>query len=471
MTPPRSTPPRPLARAAGVWALAGVDAVIAAVTLWLAFELRVRVRLPFTHALLPADRATLFVATLPIALAGQVALLYFFGLYDRRSLARSELLQRLVAALGVLGAVLVAWHYLADHALPRSVLLIFIAGDGAALFTARWLLYRLPAVAERRVAIVGCGAAAAELARGIAERRWHGLVVRGYVPAPGESVPAADAAEPRLGPCLGTVDDVLALLGAGEVDDVILAPSAPSWQTALVDRLADSRPGHASVLLVPGPFESLIGQMRYRWVHDIPLIEVMRESDWSRRRPFRRLVDVAGAALLLALASPAMIATAAWIRLRAGRGVVFRQERVGRGQQPFTLFKFRTMRHDAEPAGEVLATADDPRFIPGGAAIRALRLDELPQLVNVLNGTMSLVGPRPERPGFVARYLRDVPGYAERFVVPPGLTGLAQVNGDYHSSAANKLRYDLAYIANAGIWLDLSILFRTVKIVLSSRGI
>ncbi len=436
----------------------------------MAFELRLRIPIPFTHALLPADRVALFVQALPAALAGQLLLLYFFGLYDRRPLARSEILGRLVGALGLLGAALVAWHYFADRALPRSVLMLFIALDGLLLFLFRWLLQQLPEVAERRVAIVGCGAAAREIASGIASRKWHGLAVHGYVPAPGED-PGTDPPHADLGPVLGTVDDLSGLLSRGLIDDIILAPSTASWQTALIDRLADSRPGHASVLLLPGPFESLIGQMRYRWVHDIPLIEVMRETDWSRHRPSKRALDLAGSVVLLALTAPLMVGTALWIRLRAGRGVIYRQPRVGRGQRSFTLYKFRTMRPDAEPAGEVLAVAGDPRFIPGGALLRALRLDELPQLVNVLDGSMSLVGPRPERPGFVGAYLRDVPGYAERFVVQPGLTGLAQVNGDYHSSAANKLRYDLAYIANASLWLDLSILFRTVKIVLSSRGI
>jgi exopolysaccharide biosynthesis polyprenyl glycosylphosphotransferase len=461
-------PPRDGARG-GTAAVALADAAIAAAALWLAFEVRTRTPLPFTHGLLPADRTALFFAALPLALAGQLALLYFFGLYDRRPLARSEILGRLVVALAVLGAALVGWHYFAERALPRSVLLLFIAFDGAALFLVRWLAQRVPAVRERRVAVVGCGAAARELAAGIAEHQWHGLRVVGHVPEPGEVVD--EPVPPVLGPRLGTIADLPRELALGTIDDVVLAPSHVTWQTDLVDRLAHARPSHASVLLVPGPFESLIGQTRYRWVHDIPLVEVVRESDATRRRPLKRAVDLLGAALLLVLGVPLLLGTAAWIRGRAGRGVIYRQTRVGRGQQPFTLYKFRTMRHDAEPAGEVLAVAGDPRFIPGGATIRALRLDELPQLFNVLGGSMSLVGPRPERPGFVQTYLEAVPGYAERFVVSPGLTGLAQVNGDYHSSAANKLRYDLAYIANAGLWLDLSILFRTVKIVLSSRGI
>ncbi len=278
--------------------------------------------------------------------------------------------------------------------------------------------------------------------------------------------------DPALGPRLGTHDDLPALLASGRIDDLILAGSRESWQTRLIDRLAGSRPAHTAVLLLPGPFESLIGRMRYRWVHDLPLIEVVRESEWRINRPVKRLLDLAVGSLLLLATLPVLGACALAVRLTSPGPVFYRQTRVGRDRRPFILWKLRTMRIDAEAAGgEVLAQQDDPRFTSIGALLRRFRLDEIPQLWNVLNGTMSLVGPRPERPGFVRTYLAAVPGYAERFVLLPGVTGLAQVNGDYHSSPQNKLRYDLAYLANWSLWLDLSILLRTVKIVLTSRGV
>ena len=136
------------------------------------------------------------------------------------------------------------------------------------------------------------------------------------------------------------------------------------------------------------------------------------------------------------------------------------------------MFKFRTMHHHlADPDAERLTAPGDPRVTRVGRVLRRTSLDELPQLFNVLAGKMSLVGPRPERPGFVRRFVDEVPGYAERFSVVPGLTGLAQVHGDYDSSPENKVRYDLAYIANWSLLLDLWILLRTVKIVLTSRGV
>ncbi|MFY9822723.1 MAG: exopolysaccharide biosynthesis polyprenyl glycosylphosphotransferase, partial [Thermoanaerobaculia bacterium] len=299
---------------------------------------------------------------------------------------------------------------------------------------------------------------------------WHGLAVAGWVAIPGEA--PGEEAEPSLGARLGTTEDLPALLAGGHIDDILLVGSSDSWQTRLIDGLAGTRPDHTSVLLLPGPFESLIGRMRYRWVHDLPLIEVVRETEWRINWPLKRLLDLAGGSLLLLLALPVMGLCALAVLLTSPGGALYAQTRIGRGEKPFTLYKFRTMSCDAEAeSGEVLAQPGDPRLTPIGAFLRRFRLDELPQVLNVLAGSMSLVGPRPERPGFVRQYLAEVPGYAERFSLAPGLTGLAQVNGDYHSSPQNKLRYDLAYMANWTLWLDLSILLRTVKIVLTSRGV
>jgi exopolysaccharide biosynthesis polyprenyl glycosylphosphotransferase len=436
-----------------------------------AFWVRIYLPLPFTRDLLPAERLAFLARDWITVLVAQPAALYFFGFYDPpRPRNRSEVARRLSASVVLQGLGLTALFFLTDRDFPRSVLLLYVAFDYLATLAWRLLLERTERRRERRVAVVGSGESAGEIARAIAAQRWHGLKVVGHVPVPGE--PEAAEPEPALGPRLGTTDDLPRLLSEGRIEDLILAGSADTWQTRLLDALAGTRPDHTNVLLLPDPFESLIGRMRYRWVHDLPLIEAVRESEWRINRPLKRLVDLAGASLLLLLAAPVFLAVAVAVRLTSTGEVLYRQSRVGRGRREFTLWKFRTMRQDAEAdSGEVLAQPDDPRLTPIGALLRRFRLDELPQLLNVLHGSMSLVGPRPERPGFVGRYLKEVPGYAERFSLRPGLTGLAQVNGDYHSSPQNKLRYDLAYMANWTLWLDLSILLRTVKIVLTSRGV
>jgi len=437
-----------------------------------AFEVRIHLPVPFTRGLRPADRLFFLSQEWIAVLVFQLADLYFFGFYDRpRPQARTDMARRLGGAIAFQSLALVIYYYLGERTFPRSTLLLYAIFDFCLLFVWRLAVDRLGQRMERRVAVVGSGQAAREIAGALRLHNWHGLQVAGYILLPHETAPEAGGAA-ELGPCLGSLAELPGLLATGEIDDIILADSGDSWQTRLIDHLAGTRPDRTNVLLLPGPFESLIGGMRYRWVHDLPLIEVVRESEWRISLPVKRLLDLAAGSLLLLLAFPVLAVCAAAVKLSSPGPILYRQVRVGRDQRPFTLWKLRTMQVDAEAeAVEVLAQLDDPRLTPIGAFLRRLRLDELPQLVNVLAGSMSLVGPRPERPGFVQRYLKEVPGYAERFSLAPGLTGLAQVNGDYHSSPQNKLRYELAYMANWNLWLDLSILLRTVKIVLTSRGV
>ncbi len=456
------------------WLRLAGDLGVALAAFYLAFRLRIHLPVPFTENLLPADRMAFFSDYWPLLAASQPVVLYFFGLYDpphRRS--GLELARRLLPAVCLMGLALGAYFFLAERTFPRSVLVAFVAIDLPLL-----LGWRLASAAGLmlepvRVAIIGSGAPAAELAGRIREHPVPGLTLAGWVAAPGDEAPGVAEPARELGPCLGTLDDLFGLVARGEVDDVVIAETGSYWKTRLLDGLAASGArARGSVLMLPGPFESLIGRMRYRWVRDIPLIEVVRASEWRLLRPVKRGFDLVAGSLMLLVAAPVIAVCALAVRLSSPGPSLYRQERMGRGLQPFTLWKLRTMRVDAESGSEeLLARTDDPRLIPVGALLRRLRLDELPQLWNVLEGSMSLVGPRPERPGFVTRFLEEVPGYAERFSVTPGLTGLAQVNGEYHSSAQNKLRYDLAYIANWSFWLDLAILVRTVKIVLTSRGV
>ena len=466
------------------WSLLG-DLAVAWIALYLAFQIRILAALPGSTQPLPLEKLAYFDRIWIWVVASQPVALYFFGLYETRTKRpRLEIARWVSLAVLFQTLALATALFLASQAFPRSVLLLFALLNTAALVLWRVALQSLVRTPMRQVILVGCGPAALDVARKIREHHFHGLEVRGYLPVPGSRSPAAledlderqDASPDRrddvLGRRLASAAELQLLLASGEVDDVILAPEADSWQTALIDEIAGSRPRRPTILLLPGPFESLIGTMRYRWINDLPLIEVMREGDWRAAMPVKRAFDLAGAALLAIAASPLFLLAALAVRLSSAGPVLFRQERVGRALRPFKVAKLRTMRQDAErESGEILALRDDPRLTPVGGFLRRYRLDELPQLWNVLVGEMSLVGPRPERPGFVRQHLAGVPGYAERFAVLPGLTGLAQVNGEYHSTPENKLRYDLAYISNRSLWLDLSILVRTVRIVLTSQGV
>ncbi|HEX7181198.1 MAG TPA: TIGR03013 family XrtA/PEP-CTERM system glycosyltransferase [Thermoanaerobaculia bacterium] len=187
----------------------------------------------------------------------------------------------------------------------------------------------------------------------------------------------------------------------------------------------------------------------------------------------KRLLDLTAASIGLIPAAPLMLLVAIAVRLDSRGPVLFRQERLGRGGKPFTLWKFRSMTTDAEKNGAAWAVTNDPRVTRVGRFIRKTRLDELPQLWNVLVGDMSLVGPRPEREQFVRQLIESIPFYEQRLVVRPGLTGWAQIKAPYASSfeeSMEKLKYDLYYIKNLSLFLDISILLSTARIVLLGRG-
>jgi exopolysaccharide biosynthesis polyprenyl glycosylphosphotransferase len=222
-----------------------------------------------------------------------------------------------------------------------------------------------------------------------------------------------------------------------------------------------------TVLHRVGPLETMYGLLRIREVGGLPF--VLLRNQWlpiSRRR-FKRILDMTLVIVALPLWLPILAAVALYQLFAAGRPILFRQTRVGAGGRHFEMVKFRTMRVGAEEDGRArLASVGDPRILPACRWIRSRRLDELPQLFNVLRGEMSLVGPRPERPELTADFEAELPAYRQRHEVPPGITGLAQVNGRYHTDTSYKLGYDLQYLANWSAVLDIEILLRTVGVLL-----
>lgn len=218
-----------------------------------------------------------------------------------------------------------------------------------------------------------------------------------------------------------------------------------------------------------GAQETLLGLQSVREVAGMPFVRLRSHTLPAHKVKLKRTFDLV---LLLAF-SPLIIvvvaALAVYVRVRAGSPVLYRQTRIGRDGRPFTLVKFRTMKRDAETHGAVLATDHDPRVVPGLDWMRGTRADELPQLWNVLRGDMSLVGPRPERPELITDIAKHVPGYERRHELRPGLTGLAQVQGRYHTDAAFKVGHDLQYLVNWSLVLDVQIIVRTIWVVLARR--
>ena len=216
--------------------------------------------------------------------------------------------------------------------------------------------------------------------------------------------------------------------------------------------------------------DTLLGLQGVREIGGMPFVALRTHTLPVSRARFKRAIELT----VLVLASPVLLAltllTAAYVRIVAGSPVLFWQERVGREGHPFRMVKFRTMYPDAEEGvGAVLAKHGDPRVIPACQWLRATRLDELPQLFNVVRGEMSIVGPRPERPELTAQFEALIPGYARRHEIPPGITGLAQIHGRYHTDPEYKLGHDLQYLVNWSPILDLQILLRTLWVVLARR--
>lgn len=327
---------------------------------------------------------------------------------------------------------------------------------------------------QRRVVLAGAPDDVRRLHAQLAATACGAVAIVGAVrpsPAPLRARHARDRGEgPRW---LGAVRDLARLARVHDVGEVIVVPGVAGGARLLAAVLHAAADLPAlRVAVVPSTYELRVGRIATRRLGDVPLIEVARAP--SRRTSLRvkHLLDHVIATVLLVVVLPVVLGAALAVRLTSRGPVLFRQRRVGRDGREFVIYKLRTMRDDAErTTGPVLARRGDARVTRVGRCLRATRIDELPQLLNVLNGTMSLVGPRPERPEFADALARALPGYDERWLVKPGLTGLAQVRGEYHTSPEVKLRHDLAYVHNHALALDLRILAATVRTLAARRGV
>ncbi|MCL2332035.1 MAG: sugar transferase [Actinomycetia bacterium] len=302
---------------------------------------------------------------------------------------------------------------------------------------------------EQRTLILGASPLVAEIARGLEQRRKWGWTLVATLPDPD-----LDALHERI--------------AAEDINRVIVAD--PAGQREFIEQIVLTDDYRLTVDVVPELYEIFIGHTD-AILGDIPLMRIASHGMQRYQRIIKRGFDLLLSALLLIIASPLLLIATLAILIDDGRPVLYRQQRVGRGQQTFGIIKFRTMRRNAEQlSGPVLATEDDPRVTRVGRALRRYRVDELLQLVNVLRGEMSFIGPRPERPVFVEEYLSSITGYGERFHIKPGVTGLAQVNGGYATTPERKLKYDLMYLYHQSFMMDMQILVETAKVVLTGRG-
>ncbi len=415
----------------------------------------------------PVAPAVLRAALASIVFAGA---LYLGDLYDLHAAVRDRADgRRLLRALGVAAIALAVVDVGLDVFLPGWMLhrsLVLAATGGAfGVIAARALM---PAVvgAPTRVLFLGAGPRARDLARAV-EREADGLwEVVGFVSSPQARTPPAVAAGLlREGP----VEEVARALRV----QVIVVAMEDRREGLPVDGLLRLRTRGHRVLDDVGFAEATLQRIPLSLVRPSALIfdEGFRVSRVTRLA--KRATDLAVASVMLVALAPVMAAVALAVWASDGRPVFYAQERTGRGGRPYRMHKFRTMRRDAEKLGAAWATDQDPRVLPVGRFMRRSRLDELPQLWNVLRGDMSLVGPRPERAVFLEDLKVRWPLFALRELVKPGISGWAQLKYGYGSTMeeqAKKLEYDLYYVKNTSLFLDLVCLLATAKVVLLGRG-
>lgn len=253
------------------------------------------------------------------------------------------------------------------------------------------------------------------------------------------------------------------------VDLIIVCADMPLKVKAEIVHACHTR--GKQVFLIPDVYEVFCSGVVLDKIDDIPVLRPQYLRPTLEQRSLKRMLDIVVSGVALFVLSPIMLLVMAAIKMDSPGPVVYSQIRTGRDEKTFPVYKFRSMRQDAEAkSGPVLAAEKDPRITKVGNFLRATRLDELPQLVNVLLGDMSLVGPRPERPFFVEQFKKEIPEYVYRHNVKPGITGWAQVYGKYNTTAYNKLIYDLLYIQKCNAVTDLIIMLQTVRVLVTKSS-
>jgi Undecaprenyl-phosphate glucose phosphotransferase len=270
-------------------------------------------------------------------------------------------------------------------------------------------------------------------------------------------------------PVLGRIEDIPRIINEQAVDEVIVAMPEAS-RREILDILSLCDAGKVSIRVFPDVFQIIAAELSIGALDGLPLLTIRDPAMRGWRLAVKRAMDIIISALGLIFLSPMMLLTALLIKLDSPGPVFYYQERMGLDARPFWMIKYRSMRQDAEKDGPGWTRENDPRRTRLGAIIRRLSIDELPQLINVLLGDMSLVGPRPERPIYVEQFRRSIPRYMDRHREKAGITGWAQVNGlRGDTSIAERTKYDLWYIENWSLMLDIKILIRTVLKIFTDR--
>jgi len=348
-----------------------------------------------------------------------------------------------------------------------GMLFVFV-GSGRILVRSFQRRLLVKGIGRKNAVIIGFNSKAFEVFDQIAEHRALGLDIIGFISDNGNK--SENYKDVNI---IGSLSEIKSLLGKIIVQEIIIALEKKN-DDLLLDLLAEAPLKGIGLKIVPNLYEILTGQARTSQIYGMPLIDLMPElmPEWERK--LKRFFDIFVSFLILIITLPLSILVSLIIKIDSSGTIFFKQKRCGLDGKIFKMIKFRSMFSDAEEkSGPVWSQKDDPRITRIGKFLRKTRIDELPQMINVLKGEMSLVGPRPERPFFVEKFTKVIPYYKRRLNVRPGITGWAQVKHKYDESIEDvkeKLRYDLFYIENISIRMDFKILFRTIFVMLFGKG-
>jgi sugar transferase (PEP-CTERM system associated) len=439
--------------------------VAASASLYIAALARFNTDWPDVGEMAPSPAiALLFGALAVIGLAAM-------GLYQgqHRRLSREAVVARVIAGLGLAAlAEAVVFYVLPDVAQGRGVWGLSLLFSFALIVIGRALVVRLVSedAFRRRILIYGAGNMAASLLSLRRRTDQRGFKIIGFVPTSGDRFVIEDQ---RV---LKADVDLVQLTETHQIDEVVVAMDDKRQGFPIKDLLRCKFAG-VDVVDILDFLERESGKVDVERLNPSWLIFAGGFTRRASRQISSRCLDIVGGSVLLLVAWPFMLGVALAIWLEDGTPILYRQTRVGLAGKPFELMKFRSMSKQAESGGAVWAQKGDTRVTKTGRVIRKLRLDELPQILNIIRGRMSLVGPRPERPEFVESLSATIPYYQERHCVKPGLTGWAQLQYPYGASqkdALEKLRYDLYYVKNQSFLFDLVILLQTAEVVIWQKG-
>ncbi len=367
-----------------------------------------------------------------------------------------------------LGFLMLRTYYRPDLNTSREVL--FILWVLLIVYTATWR-FAYHKYQEKRgwtintALVIGTPNENLYLAKALGNATRTGYEVLGFI-LPAYATSSANSSEQNI---VGNISELSTIVTDKNVQDIIIAGNLSP--IALLETIDQCSNCGCRVWIYPSLYEVMIGRLQIQEIGGIPLIEVNPSPLTGWYGYIKRGMDLLAAGIGLVLAIPLAIIVITAIKMDSPGPIFYSQKRLGKNGKPIFVHKFRTMRQDAEKAtGAVLAQANDPRITRIGKFLRKTRLDEIPQLWCVFNGDMSLIGPRPERPELMEKYKVTSPHFHRRLAVRPGLTGLAQIQGAYDLDIESKLRYDLTYIYNVNMLLDIKILLATVKVVFTGKG-